>query len=103
MHKTDKYTICLLDEDGYELDTRFSDTLKEAGEVASYLLSEAFARACESTHKDMRTLKALVYLSSDFRRNRNRAAVLRDYLHFDRILDEVLLAEPEDWKTDLGS
>ena len=54
------YEVALIDMDGYETTDDQPDTLKQAKEHAKYLLSDKYARACETTHADMRTRKVEV-------------------------------------------
>jgi hypothetical protein len=43
------YIITLLAIDGCEIAQRYDETLREAKKIAKYLISEDFARSCEST------------------------------------------------------
>ncbi len=60
MRSESKYSVVLLDKDGYELSSRPADNLKEAKGHVRYLLSDDYANMAESSHDDMGTEKAEV-------------------------------------------
>ena len=55
------YKVILKDSGGYEIDSRPADNLKEAKNIAKYLLSDEFARMAESTHADLGTERVEVF------------------------------------------
>lgn len=60
MRKDSKYRVVLLDDDACELGERPADNLREARSEMSYMLSDGYAKAAETTHENMGTHKAEV-------------------------------------------
>lgn len=72
--KTGKYLVVLLDKDGCHTSEREADNLKQAKKEADYLLSDDFAKSCETTHEALGTHKVEVRLASN-------GECVRDYFY----------------------
>lgn len=60
-----KIELVLLDFDGFEMSRDEYEFVKDAKERGKYMLSEAYAKICESTHQNMRTHKVEVRVNGE--------------------------------------
>ena len=65
MSQDSKYRVILLDLEGYHLSERPADNLPEAKSTMAYMLSDAYARAAETTHEAMGSQKVEVRNAKD--------------------------------------